>query len=168
MQSVELFNLASNESNSSWSLIYQASTDGFSSRIFRAKCNGILGTLVVIRAGINEIFGGYTEADWSSSGQYEYDSNAFIFSLVNTYNITVKMPVIIPGYAIFASDNYGPTFGGGHDFYINSDGSYGYSNLGYAYQLPSFLSYGTTSAQSFLAGSYSFTPIDIEVYMRNF
>ncbi len=50
------------------------------------------------------------------------------------------MPVIIPGYAIFASDNYGPTFGGGHDFYINSDGSYGYSNLGYAYQLPSFLS----------------------------
>jgi len=168
MQSVELFYLASNESNSSWSLIYQASTDGFSSRIFHAKCNGILGTLVVIRAGINEIFGGYTEADWSGSWEYKFDSNAFIFSLVNTYNITVKMPVIIPQYAIYASDSYGPTFGGGHDFYINSDGSSGNSNLGYAYQLPSFLSYGTTSAQSFLAGSYFFTPIDIEVYMRNF
>ena len=92
MQSVELFNLASNTSNSSWSLIYQASTDGFSSSIFHEKCNRILGTLVVIRAGINEIFGGYTEADWSGSGLYKYDSNAFIFSLVNNYNITFKMP----------------------------------------------------------------------------
>jgi hypothetical protein len=168
MQSVELFNLASNTSNSSWSLIYQASTDGFSSSIFHEKCNRILGTLVVIRAGINEIFGGYTEADWSGSGLYKYDSNAFIFSLVNNYNITFKMPVIIPQYAIYASNSYGPTFGGSHDFYINSDGSSCYSNLGHSYQLPSFLTYGTTSAQSLLAGSQSFTPIDIEVYIRNF
>jgi hypothetical protein len=166
MQSVELFNLASNASNSSWSLIYQASTDGFLSSIFLAKCNGILGTLVVIRVGINEIFGGYTEADWSGSGQYKYDSNAFIFSLVNNYNITVKMSVKYPQYAIYAYDSYGPTFGAGHDFYIGSDGSYGYSNLGYYYQLPSFLTYGTAPAQSFLAGSYSFTPLDIEVYTR--
>ena len=169
MQTIELFNLVSNTSeNSSWSLIYQASTDGFSSSKFHAKCNGVLGTLVVIKAGINDIFGGYTEADWSGSGQYKYDSNAFIFSLVNTYNITVKMSVIYPHHAIYAYDSYGPTFGSGHDFYINSDGSYCYSNLGYAYQLPSFLIYGTTSAQSFLAGSYSFTPLDIEVYTRNF
>jgi hypothetical protein len=169
MQTIELFNLVSNTSeNSSWSLIYQASTEGFSSSIFHAKCNGILGTLVVIRAGINEIFGGYTEADWSGSRQYKYDSNAFIFSLVNNYNITFKMPVIIPEYAIYASNSYGPTFGGSHDFYINSDGSYCSSNLGYAYQLPSFLTYGTTSAESLLAGSRYFTPLDIEVYTRNF
>ena len=61
MQSVQLFNLV--EKNSSWSLIYQASTDGFSSKIFHKKCNGILGTLVVIRAGLNEIFGGQNSID---------------------------------------------------------------------------------------------------------
>jgi len=66
-----------------------------SSSIFHAKCNGILGTLVVIRAEINKIFGGYTEADWSGSGQFKYDSNAFIFGLVNNYNITVKILVNI-------------------------------------------------------------------------
>ena len=172
MQSVQLFNLV--DKNSSWSLIYQASTDGFSSKIFHKKCNGILGTLVVIRAGLNEIFGGYTEADWSDNYQFKYDSNAFLFSLVNSHNLIVKMSIINPDYAIYTADNHGPTFGNG-DLTTRTvsgvnavDCSIGYSNLGSTYQLPSFLVYGTTSAQSFLAGSYEFFPIDIEVYMRNF
>jgi len=172
MQSVQLFNLVDN--SSSWSLIYQASTDGFSSRIFHKKCNGILGTLVVIRAGLNEIFGGYTEADWSDNYRFKNDSNAFLFSLVNSYNLIVKMPIINPDYAIYTADYCGPTFGD-NDLSIstfsgvdNVDVSIGYSNLGRTYQLPSFLVYGTTSAQSFLAGSYYFKVVDIEVYMKNF
>ena len=61
---------------------------------------------------------------------------------------------------------YGPKFGSGLDLYINSDGSYCYSNLGYAYQLPSFLNTtsGSNSSKSFLAGSYSFKAFEIEVY----
>ena len=39
-----------------------------------------------------------------------------------------------------------------------------YSNLGYAYQLPSFLSLYSNEANSFLAGSYNFEPVEIEVY----
>ena len=117
------------------------------------------------------IFGGFTTAKWNIN---KYDSNAFIFSLVNAYNIPVKMSIINPDYAIYTADNHGPTFGNG-DLTTRTvsgvnavDCSIGYSNLGSTYQLPSFLVYGTTSAQSFLAGSYEFFPIDIEVYMRNF
>ena len=163
-RSIQLNNLTEFSLNTTWSLIYQASRDGFSSSMFHAKCNSILGTLVVVRAGENQIFGGYTEQDWAGNGGWKYDSNAFLFSLVNSYNITVKMPVIRPEYAISTLYSYGPTFGNGHDFTINSDGSSGYSKLGQAYQLPSFLTYGTLSAQSFLAGSYYFKPIEIEVY----
>jgi hypothetical protein len=150
--------------NQTLRMIYQASRDGFSSSIFHSKCNGVLGTLTVIKSNSsNNIFGGYTQADWSGYN-YRYDSNAFLFSLTNAYNTPVKLLLNNPESAIYSYPSYGPTFGNGHDFHINSDGSLGYSNLGYAYQLPSFLSYGTTSAQSFLAGSYSFTPIEIESY----
>jgi hypothetical protein len=147
--------------NQTLKMIYQASKDGFSSGVFHTKCNGVLGTLTVIKTSSNttNIFGGYTQADWSGY-TWQYDSNAFLFSLVNSYNTPVKMLVFNPQNAIYASSYYGPTFGGGHDLYLSSDSSYGYSNLGYSYQVPSFL----TSSQSFLAGSYSFKPIEIEVY----
>ena len=158
-----LLNLSQNQT---LKMIYQASKDGF--RNFHSKCDGVLDTLTVIKSNSNistvsyNIFGGYTQADWSGYYEFKYDSNAFLFSLINAYNKPVKMLVTDPQDAIHAS--YGPTFGGGHDFYINSDGSSGYSNLGHSYQLPSFLTYGTLSAQSFLAGSYNFKPIEIEVY----
>ena len=160
-----LLNLSQNQT---LKMIYQASKDGF--RNFHSKCDGVLGTLTVIKSNSNistvsyNIFGGYTQADWSGYYQYKYDSNAFLFSLINAYNKPVKMLVNNPWYAIYASSDYGPTFGGGKDFYINSDESSGSSYLGYSYQLPSFLTYGTPSAESFLAGSYNFKPIEIEVY----
>jgi hypothetical protein len=162
--------------NQTLKMIYQASIDGFSN--FHSKCNGVLGTLTIIKSNSNSnssenIFGGYTEQDWSGYGQYKNDPFAFLFSLVNTYKISVKMPVILPQSAIYTYYNYyGPSFGGGNDLYINGDGSAGSSNLGHTYQLPSFLTYGTASAQSFLAGSNNFKPIEIEVYSiiidRNF
>ena len=154
--------------NQTLKMIYQASKDGFSSSVFHSKCNGVLGTLTVIKTSSNttNIFGGYTQADWSGYYSYQYDSNAFLFSLVNSYNIPVKMLVTNPQNAIYTSQYYGPTFGGGHDLYINSDGTACYTNLGYSYQLPNFLTVGTTAALSFLAGSYNFRAVEIEVYIK--
>jgi len=141
-------------------MIYQASRHGFNSSIFHSKCNGVLGTLTVIKAnGSSNIFGGYTQADWSLLGN-QYDSNAFLFSLINAYNTPVKLLVTNPPQAF--NSEYGLSFG--NDLYCY--GSYCYSNLGNSYQLPSFLNttYYSNSSQSFLAGSYSFTAIEIEVY----
>ena len=92
----------------------------------------------------------------------QYDSNAFLFSLTNAYNTPIKMLVTNPQYAIYSYPYYGPTFGSGNDLSISNYGSYCYSNLGNAYKLPSF--FNISSPQSFLAGSYNFQAIEIEVY----
>ena len=41
--------------------MYQASRDGFGASDFHSKCNGITGTLVVVKDTNSNIFGGYTK-----------------------------------------------------------------------------------------------------------
>ena len=60
-----------------------------------------------------------------------------------------------------------PTFGGGYDIHISnyaSSNSRSYSNLGYTYSPPSGYSYGSTFAETFLAGSRYFTPDEVETF----
>ena len=69
--------------------------------------------------------------------------------------------------SIYCGSGYGPAFGGGHDIYISnyaSSNSNSYSNLGYTYSPPSGYSYSSTFAQTFLAGSYKFTPDEVETF----
>ena len=151
-------------------LLYQASRDGFFPKSFHSKCDGILGTLTVVKSSNGNIFGGYTKADWFSSvGVYllKYDDNAFLFSLVNSYNTPVKMPVTNPNNAIAAADYLGPSFGGTFPAcdlcFYTLDLSSGYSYIGPNYQLPSF-----PNDPIFLAGSTVFQAIQIEVYSIQF
>ena len=70
-------------------------------------------------------------------------------------------------YSIYCGSRYGPVFGGGGDIRIYnyaSSNSNSYSNLGYTYSPPSGYSYGSTFAQTFLAGSYKFTPDEVETF----
>ena len=70
-------------------------------------------------------------------------------------------------HSIYCGSSYGPTFGGGHDIRISnyaSSNSNSYSNLGYTYSPPSGYSYGSTFAQTFLAGSYKFKPDEVETF----
>ena len=69
--------------------------------------------------------------------------------------------------SIHSCSSHGPTFGRGHDIYIvsyASSNTNSYSNLGYTYSPPSGHSYGSSFAQSFLAGSYNFQPDEVEVF----
>ena len=110
---------------------------------------------------------GYGSGGW-------YDSNAFLFSLVNKPGwAPVKLPQkgkyssIRQFYSIYDNPSYGPTFGGGHGIYIlnyASSNRNSYSELGYTYSPPSGYSYGSTFAQTFLAGTYQFTPGEIETF----
>ena len=108
-----------------------------------------------------------------SGSRYHYDSNAFLFSLVNKPGwVPVKLPQTGKDssnrrYSIYDGRSYGPIFGGGHDIYISnyaSSSRNSHSNLGYTYSPPRGYSYGSTFAQSFLAGSYSFTPDEVETF----
>ena len=91
---------------------------------------------------------------------------SFLFSLRNNENLAPFIANLQPGnegLAIFCHPGYGPTFGGGHDVHIadNANGNrQSYSNLGY-YQVPP----GTRKSNDLLAGSYKFTPTEIEVFM---
>ena len=71
------------------------------------------------------------------------------------------------GYALYDCSSYGPTFGGGHSIYIadyaSSNGN-SYANLGWAYSPPSGYNYGDTFTQTFLAGTYQFTPDEVETF----
>ena len=107
----------------------------------------------------------------SSSG-YQYDSKAFLFSLVNKPGwAPVKLPQTgkysSNRYSIHCNSGYGPIFGGGADILISnyaSSNSNSYSNLGHTYSPPSGYSYRSTFARTFLAGTYKFTPDEVETF----
>ena len=108
----------------------------------------------------------------SGSG-YRHDSNAFLFSLVNKPGwAPVKLPQTGKysyrrQYSIYDYQSHVPTFGGGHDIFISnyaSSSRNSYSNLGSEYSPPSGYSYSSTFAQTFLAGTYHFTPDEIETF----
>jgi len=159
--------------NTTLTKLYTASINGFGATNFHSNSNGFYGTLTIIKTLNNNVFGGFTKTNWNGSNTYQSDSDAFLFSLINQYNYPVKLNLKNPvglysSNAVYASTGYGPTFGNGNDLYI-ADQSYlnlnSRSQLGSAYQLPfSNMTYGSTAAQSFLAGSYNFQPIEIEIY----
>jgi hypothetical protein len=106
-----------------------------------------------------------------SSSSYKSSSNAFIFSFVNKDNLPpFKSPVKINQYALYTRPIYGPTFGGGHDIHIanNSNANTGsYTNFDHSYKAPTGYSYTSTEAKNLLAGTYRFTPNEVETFYFN-
>ena len=108
-----------------------------------------------------------------SGSWHRYDSNAFLFSLVNKPGwVPVKLPQTgkyssYRSHSIYDYPSYGPTFGGTHGIYISnyaSSNRNSHSNLGYTYSPPSGYSYRSTFARTFLAGSHKFTPDEVETF----
>jgi len=95
------------------------------------------------------------------------------FSLINATKKPLKFDqnTVYGNYSVLGSATYGPTFGGGHDFYICDNSNTvnsSYSNFGYSFTITSTTyAYSSTQAQSFLAGSYNFKTLEIEVFARN-
>eukprot|EP01083_Nonionella_stella_P296481 1007224_1 len=148
--------------NKKYKLLFRATKDGFSSSQFHAKCDNKGATLTIAQSTTNHVFGGYTSFPWSSSGSYKYDQNAFIFLLRSSRRksgVPMKWAVTNANNAVQHNASYGPTFGGGHDFYLcnncNSVNS-SYTNLGNSYAAP--------KDQTLLAGSYNFMVKDYEVW----
>ena len=111
-----------------------------------------------------------------SSNKYQYDSKAFLFSLVNKPGWA---PVKLPQrgryssnreYSVRFRSSYGPTFGGGKEIYISnyaSSNSHSYSNLGHTYSSPGENSYSNIFSQTFLAGTHHFTPDEVETFYES-
>ncbi|CDW77767.1 UNKNOWN [Stylonychia lemnae] len=145
-------------------LLYKATRDGFQPADFHRLCDNQGPTVSFIQSEHGEVFGGYTSVSWTSENKYSKDSEAFVFSL--TKNTLHKQYQNI-GTAIGQWGGYFMIFGHDSDIYINSGcnvSQSGYSNLGGTYMPPEGLKYGEQQAKDYLAGSYQFKVIEIEVY----
>ena len=96
-------------------------------------------------------------------------SKSFLFSLYNINGyVPVKLNITSSGYstAIYACAKYGPIFGDGHDLLIPNDAASkrnSFTSCGVTYPLPPGYSAAGSSCR-FYAGSYQFTPTDVEVF----
>lgn len=62
-------------------VLYRASKDGDDILDFRTACGNLSPTLVIVETTNGTVFGGYTDEDWSSTGQWQDSSSAFLFRL---------------------------------------------------------------------------------------
>ena len=87
-------------------ILYKATIDSDRAAVFHNKCDSAKSTLVLIKSGNGNRFGGFTSCDWSGNSISKKDDNAFIFSLDK-----MKIYDIIPGEdAIGCYPKYGPVF----------------------------------------------------------
>ncbi|RIA84233.1 hypothetical protein C1645_808873 [Glomus cerebriforme] len=112
-----------------FNLLYRASRDGNTPAAFHAKCNNKGATIVVVKlANSEQIVGGYNPLVWDSTQNYKSTRDSFIFSFTNKNNLqTAKVGYILDAriqYAIYSQQGYGPTFGGGHDLFQNSNSNW--------------------------------------------
>ena len=120
----------------------------------------------MVSSETNKLFGGYTSLSWTSpiAPEWKKDEKAFIFSLTNRTKHTQTQNKL---QAVEHSKEYLISFGRGHDFRISSNANANnesYSNFGYTYQLPEGITMNSDLAKSYLAGSYQFKIVEIEVY----
>ena len=97
--------------------IYQATIDGGECSIFHKKCDNIPNTLTVIKSAGYRRFGGFTTAEWDTSGKFKDDKNSFLFSLDRLRIYSYKNN----GKAIYCHKDFGPTFGAGYTIKIGGN-----------------------------------------------
>ncbi len=126
--------------------------DGQDASAFHAAADGKGRTFTVVRDyATGNIYGGYNPQSWNSYEGYHYASDGWLFNLTQGVQQTQQYV-----YQTYNASNYGPTFGGGHDIYIDNNLSYSYANAH---------TYGNGSTN--ILGQPGFTQVnlsDIEVF----
>ncbi|CDW73378.1 tldc domain-containing protein [Stylonychia lemnae] len=145
-------------------LIYKGSRDGFKVANFHSKCDNQGPTISFIQSEHVQIFGGYTSISWTSHNSYHKDDEAFVFSLTKN---TLHKQYQRFDQAVRHYKDYSIVFGGGCDIYISNDCNINQSsnsNLGHTYMAPQGFKKDDQFCKDYLAGSYNFKVIEIEVY----
>jgi TLD protein len=152
-----------------WHLCYKGTRDAavgsfFLQSGFHAQCDNKGSTFFVAKTSQGKLFGGYTSRPWGSgpSCNYYSDDTAFLFSLTNNYKHTQTGIAGTTVYSVFDCASYGPTFGGGHDFYTDLRNS-AYTNIGYTYACR-VGTYGSDQCRNDFAGPSQLSLIELEVY----
>ena len=106
---------------------------------------------------------------FSGEGDSVSSVNAFLFSLKNKDNLEPFKAAVYQNseHALRPRSDFGPTFGRGYDLYISNNGNSStnsYTNFGGTYQPPPGYTYDATNTRALLAGTYYFTPSEVEVF----
>ena len=88
-------------------LIFNSLIHGNKPSDFHKYCDGILGTLILIRSGCF-IAGVYTDQDWQGDHEIKKSNNTFLFSINKKRIYTIKNPE----QAIYCAQEYLPIVGG--------------------------------------------------------
>src|SRR4051812_32827262 len=113
-----------------WRLCYKKTVNGAASATFHSLCDFRGPSVTVLKTGAGVIFGGYINTSWALSYTYRASSDAFLFSITNHKRYPLGY---YDGNAIYSHVTYGPTFGNGHDIYVNATMDLGYCKFPYAY-----------------------------------
>ena len=130
-----------------WHLVYRGTRDGFEPGQFHEKCDVLKKSLIIVKTTKNYVFGGYTNASWSTplhvggcnrrislthnascnpsnaTSEFKKDPDAFLFSLVNGLEKSCIMKCINPDKAIYSDPRCGPVFGN-NDINLLDNSSY--------------------------------------------
>ncbi len=165
-----------------WTLCYRRSTHGASASTFHSKCNKKGDTVTIAKLDNGRLIGGYAGCAWQSKNNYGYScSGSFLFNLTNGHAYHKKnyhngnSNSFSHNYWIYDHSNYGPTWGGGHDWYVSKNMTTGYCNLGHTYgcrQIKSstngYSGYKDGACHKEWCGSYSSWKItELEVWYKN-
>merc|ERR1739838_260168 len=117
--------------------VYVASKDGDSPAQFHKKCDNEGPTVVIVQSTTGAVFGGYTDMNWKSTGNYVKSSRSFLFRLrpaMTKYSIISAYTK----YGIYTKSDRGPSFGHGNDLYIAKSclsNTNSYTNGGHSYKI---------------------------------
>jgi len=149
--------------NQKWKLIYQASRDGFRAADFHQKCDGIHNTLTLVKTTDSCVFGGFTGAAWSSTGEFEEDECSFLFSLKNKMKQAFLFECTNDKKAIRGDKELGPCFGE-EDLLICHA-----SNLNKRSQFSVGKSFGNKDeSKNLSSNSNGFQSAEIEVFCKDY
>lgn len=112
-----------------FSLRYRSDVHGADSVVFHNRVDGLPRTLSVYRitSPVNALVSGYVDTPWTTSSEYTIVSAGASNAFMTRLDTLVHAGPIFQ-YQKYNRSNYGPTFGGGHDIYIDATMLTGYVN----------------------------------------
>jgi hypothetical protein len=138
--------------------IFAKGVDGNTSYDWHNAVNGQGATFTVMELFDNNtnerrVIGGYNSASWLSNHGYSTSTTAFLFNLSDGLLFDKNGRYSHGNNATYNISNYGATFGAGHDLYVNSNLTTGYTNIGHTYG--DMTQIGNPSYREEFAGSYN-------------
>lgn len=170
-QTKNLIDLIDFPIDTKWTLLYSGERDGFGAADFHSRCDFKSPTLTVIKSENGNIFGGYTEAMWTSENEKEMrDPKSFVFSLVNEFDKPYVARIEDAcNPAIKCSPMFGPIFGYNEICVMDEccNSMENKSNYSYFFEKPVSLNYDFDEGNKvYLSGSNLFKVIGIEVFQN--